>query len=87
MAARCSTPAAARPVTPFRASEDRTRLGGGLGLKSPFGTFYAPNISPDPDDGIGRWSEADFVTAVHARHIARSASITFRRFPTAPISA
>jgi mono/diheme cytochrome c family protein len=44
--------------------EDRTRLGGGLALKSPFGTFYAPNISPDPNDGIGRWSEADFVTAM-----------------------
>jgi len=44
--------------------EDRTRLGGGLALKSPFGTFVAPNISPDPDDGIGRWSEADFVTAL-----------------------
>lgn len=44
---------------------DRTRLGGGLALPSPFGTFYAPNISPDPSDGIGRWSEADFVTAVN----------------------
>ena len=44
--------------------DDRTRLGGGLGLKSPFGTFYVPNISPDPNDGIGRWSEADFVTAM-----------------------
>jgi mono/diheme cytochrome c family protein len=43
---------------------DRTRLGGGLGIPSPFGTFYAPNISPDPADGIGRWSERDFVTAV-----------------------
>ena len=44
--------------------DDPTRLGGGMGLKSPFGIFYAPNISPDPSDGIGRWSEADFVTAV-----------------------
>jgi mono/diheme cytochrome c family protein len=44
--------------------EDKTRLGGGLALKSPFGTFYAPNISPDPNDGIGRWSDADFVTAL-----------------------
>ena len=44
--------------------DDKTRLGGGLGLKSPFGTFYVPNISPDPGDGIGKWSEADFVTAV-----------------------
>ena len=44
--------------------DDKTKLGGGLGLKSPFGTFYVPNISPDPNDGIGRWSEADFVTAM-----------------------
>src|SRR4029077_19144630 len=43
---------------------DRLKLGGGLAMASPFGTFYAPNISPDPNDGIGRWSEADFVTAV-----------------------
>ncbi len=44
--------------------DDKTRLGGGLGLKSPFGTFYVPNISPDQNDGIGKWSEADFVTAM-----------------------
>lgn len=43
---------------------DRTRLGGGRALHSPFGAFYAPNISPDPADGVGRWSEADFVTAM-----------------------
>ncbi len=43
---------------------DRLRLGGGLAIPSPFGTFYAPNISPDPADGIGRWTEAEFVTAV-----------------------
>jgi mono/diheme cytochrome c family protein len=43
---------------------DRTRLGGGLAISSPFGTFYAPNISPDPADGIGRWTEAQFVRAV-----------------------
>lgn len=43
---------------------DRLRLGGGLAIASPFGTFYAPNISPDPADGVGRWSEAEFVNAV-----------------------
>jgi len=43
---------------------DRTKLGGGLAIPSPFGTFYAPNISPDETDGIGRWSEDVFVTAV-----------------------
>ena len=45
--------------------EDRTRLGGGLALNSPFGTFYVSNISPDPKDGIGGWSEAQFVTALN----------------------
>jgi mono/diheme cytochrome c family protein len=44
--------------------KDRTKLGGGLALKSPFGTFYPPNISSDPDDGIGAWTEAQFVTAM-----------------------
>ena len=43
---------------------DRQRLGGGLALHSPFGTFYVPNISPDPRDGIGSWTEAQFVTAL-----------------------
>jgi mono/diheme cytochrome c family protein len=43
---------------------DRLKLGGGLAMPSPFGTFHVPNISSDPNDGIGRWSEADFVTAM-----------------------
>ena len=43
---------------------DRTKLGGGLPLATPFGTFHVPNISPDPKDGVGGWSEAQFVTAV-----------------------
>jgi mono/diheme cytochrome c family protein len=43
---------------------DRLRLGGGLELPCPFGTFVVPNISPDAADGIGSWSEADFVTAL-----------------------
>jgi mono/diheme cytochrome c family protein len=43
---------------------DRLKLGGGLAMPSPFGTFHVPNISSDPTYGIGRWSEADFVSAV-----------------------
>lgn len=42
----------------------RTALGGGLAIPSPFGTFYAPNISPHPTSGIGNWTEANFVTAM-----------------------
>ncbi len=43
---------------------DRLRLGGGLALGSPFGTFFPPNISPDPDDGIGRWRTIDLANAL-----------------------
>lgn len=39
-------------------------LAGGRALKTPFGTFYSPNITPHPETGIGAWSEADFVTAL-----------------------
>jgi mono/diheme cytochrome c family protein len=33
-------------------------------LATPFGTFYAPNISPDPDHGIGNWTLLEFVNAM-----------------------
>jgi mono/diheme cytochrome c family protein len=44
--------------------DDGTKLGGGLAINSPFGVFYVPNISPDQKDGIGAWSEAQFITAM-----------------------
>lgn len=37
---------------------------GGRALKTPFGTFYGPNITPDPGAGLGRWSESDFQRAM-----------------------
>lgn len=37
---------------------------GGRALKTPFGIFYGPNITPDAQAGLGRWSEADFVRAM-----------------------
>lgn len=43
---------------------DRTHLGGGLALASPYGTFRAPNISQDPVDGIGKWSATDLANAL-----------------------
>ena len=39
-------------------------LAGGRPLKTPFGIFYTPNITPDPQTGIGRWSDADFIRAL-----------------------
>ena len=44
--------------------DDRLRLGGGAPLKTPFGSFHAPNISPDKAHGIGGWSLADFANAM-----------------------
>jgi mono/diheme cytochrome c family protein len=47
---------------------DRERKGaslaGGRPLATPFGTFYSPNITPDGETGIGRWSDADFARAL-----------------------
>jgi mono/diheme cytochrome c family protein len=37
---------------------------GGLGIPTPFGTIYSTNITPDPETGIGRWSEAAFKRAL-----------------------
>ncbi len=37
---------------------------GGLGLDTPFGVFYVPNITPDKQNGIGTWSQSDFHTAL-----------------------
>jgi mono/diheme cytochrome c family protein len=60
--------------------KDGMKLGGGLALRSPFGTFYVPNISPDPKDGIGGWSEAQFVTAL-TKGTSPSGQHLFPAFP------
>ncbi len=39
-------------------------LAGGRRLATPFGVFFSPNITADPDHGIGRWSDADFARAL-----------------------
>jgi len=39
-------------------------LSGGRALKTPFGIYYSPNITPDPDTGIGRWTFANFERAL-----------------------
>jgi mono/diheme cytochrome c family protein len=44
--------------------DDRRSLGGSLALASPFGTFRAPNISPDRNDGIGGWTTVDLGNAL-----------------------
>ena len=44
--------------------ENATAFAGGRALTTPFGVFYGPNITPDMQQGIGRWAEADFMRAM-----------------------
>lgn len=51
-----------------RGSEDETTFAGGHALETDFGTFYAPNITPDGATGIGDWDAQDFLGALqHGR--------------------
>lgn len=55
----------ATPVGGKRAKgDDKLRLGGGLDLDTPYGTFHVPNISSHADDGIGAWSMIEFANAM-----------------------
>jgi mono/diheme cytochrome c family protein len=38
---------------------------GGRAFATQFGTLYSPNITPDAESGIGSWSDADFIKAMH----------------------
>lgn len=49
---------------PDTTTEDRLVLAGGRAFASPFGTFFAPNISSDPVHGIGEWSQLDLANAL-----------------------
>lgn len=51
-------------MAPGAKGADQLVLAGGEAFATAFGTFYAPNISPDPQAGIGGWSLADFAHAV-----------------------
>lgn len=59
---------------------DGALLAGGRALKTPFGTFYSPNITPDPKYGIGTWNDTDFVRAL-TQGIAPDGSHYYPVFP------
>jgi mono/diheme cytochrome c family protein len=71
----------ASPVGGQRArGEDELRLGGGVELDTPFGTFRGPNISPHREDGIGSWSMIEFVNAMQ-RGVAPDGRHYYPAFP------
>jgi mono/diheme cytochrome c family protein len=55
-------------------------LAGGRKFKTPFGTFYAPNITRDKKHGIGGWLDADFIKAIR-KGIAPDGNHYFPVFP------
>lgn len=55
-------------------------LAGGPAIKTPFGTFYGPNITPDKTHGIGGWSLEQFSKAL-TTGIAPNGKHYFPSFP------
>ena len=53
---------------------------GGRAFKSPFGVLYSPNITGDRETGIGTWSDADFLRAVH-QGIGKNGERLYPAFP------
>ena len=45
-------------------TDDPSVLAGGRAFVTDFGTFHAPNISTDPDAGIGGWTDAQIASAI-----------------------
>ena len=59
---------------------DGAPFAGGLAFHTPFGTVYSSNITPDPQTGIGRWSEAEFARALR-QGIGRNGEHLYPVFP------
>lgn len=62
------------------AGTDRALPSGGAPFKTPVGTFYPGNLTPDPDTGLGGWTDADFVNAM-ARGLSPRGEHYFPAFP------
>jgi mono/diheme cytochrome c family protein len=60
--------------------DDRHKLGGGLALRSSFGTFKVPNISSHAQGGIGAWSELQFANAM-LEGVGRNGEHLYPAFP------
>ena len=56
------------------------KFAGGYAMATPFGVIYSTNITPDPETGIGTWSEAAFARAMR-EGVARDGSLLFPAFP------
>lgn len=53
---------------------------GGRAIDTPFGTVYAPNLTPDPETGLGAWTADDFWRALHEGR-SRGGRLLYPAFP------
>ncbi|MEC3860973.1 cytochrome c [Mesobacterium sp. TK19101] len=67
-------------AAPEAKGADKLTLSGGQRFASDFGTFIAPNISPDPTQGIGGWTLAQFASAV-TRGVSPEGQHLYPAFP------
>jgi mono/diheme cytochrome c family protein len=67
-------------MAPGAEGEKALELAGGMKFPSPFGTFIAPNISPDLVHGIGGWSAYDLANAM-TRGVSPTGQHYFPVFP------
>ena len=67
-------------AAPGATGEAQLLLAGGQRFATPFGTFIAPNISPDRTNGIGGWSLAQFASAVQ-RGVSPEGAHYYPAFP------
>ncbi len=65
---------------PGAKGDDILQLAGGKSFKSPFGTFFAPNISTHKEQGIGGWTTIEFVNAV-MRGVSANGAHLYPSFP------
>ncbi|MBC2665439.1 cytochrome c [Novosphingobium flavum] len=60
--------------------EGQPAFAGGKAIATPFGTIHAPNITPDRETGIGAWSDAEFLRALHDG-VGRAGEQLYPAFP------
>jgi mono/diheme cytochrome c family protein len=61
-------------------------MAGGRALKTPFGTLYASNLTPDARTGLGQWSADDFYRAMHTGQ-SKNQRLLYPAFPYSSYSA
>lgn len=78
--ARGAYMAAAADCIACHTAEGGEAYAGGRAFELPFGTIYSPNITPDPQTGIGNWSDGEFLRAMH-QGIDRQGEQLYPAFP------